>query len=131
MMKGARLAEWIIFHRLYVTPYNAFIDMCPAGFKSVLLDLGIVSCDRRVRRKAMVAFEAGDDIKRTGQLTDNDAYIICAYKHKAIEFIVKVATVYKDYPTRPIQPYEAWLLSDWLGIDVGYYLTVNCEENAL
>lgn len=120
-----------MFHRLYVRRYNAFIDMCPAGFKPVLDELGILSCERTVRRKRMVAFEATDDIARTLKITDQDAYVISAYRLKVVEFIVKVATVYKDYPTKPLDPYEAWLLRDWLGIDVGYYLTVSYEQDAL
>lgn len=120
-----------MFHRLYVKRYNAFIDMCPAGFKPVLDELGILSCERIVKRRRMIAFESTENIARTEKITEKDAYVMSAYRLKVIEFIVKVATVYKDYPTQPLSQYEAWLLRDWLGIDVGYYLTVSYEQNAL
>lgn len=130
-MRGARLAEWIMFHRLYVKPYNAFIDVCPAGFKPILNELGILSCERRINRRPMIAFEATEDIARPRKISDQDAYVISAYKHKVIAFIIKVSTVYADFPTNPLEPYEAWLLSDWLGMDVAYYISVKYNENAL
>lgn len=130
-MNGARLAEWILFHRFYVNRYNAFMDVCPAGFKFILDELGIVSCDRKINRKNMVVFEATDDIARGQKIADHDCFVISLYRKRCVDLVIKVATLYRDYPVKPLEPYEAYLLSDWLGIDIGVYIPIKFSENTL
>ncbi len=130
-MTGARLAEWIIFHRLFVTRFNEFIDLCPLGFKYVLDELDILSCEKVYRRKRVLAFEATTELRRPGTLTMDDAGILIRYRPNVVAFLHKVASLYPGCATRPLSEYEAWLLSGWLKVDFGRYLAVKYDKGAL
>lgn len=125
------MAEWIIFHRLYVTRYNAFMDVCPAGFKHLLDELGIISCARKVHRRSMVAFEATEDIACGDKLSDRDFAILRIHRLHVARLLFKVAALYSDYQTNSLDPYEASILSNSLRIDVGRLVSVKYEQSAL
>ncbi len=107
------------------------MDMCPAGFKDTLDELGILTCEKKVARRNMIVFEATEELIRPNTISMSDMYLVSVYKTRIIALLIKTASIYKDARVNALSAYEAFLLNDWLGLSVGMYVPIKYENKAL
>lgn len=114
--------------RLYIRRYNRFLFMCDPGFKSSLNELGIITCDRTYRRKKVLIFEPLTELPVVEVIPETLKPFLKNQRKNLVNTIMQFSSYFKDAQTNMVTPFEAFMIAECAGFDVGRYLTVERSE---
>ena len=91
----------------------------------MLSDLGIVGVMKIKDRKRYIFYEPPVELGYVREIKTSHEYLIRRNSVKVAEMILKISSQLSGGTRNGLTPHEAYLLSDWTGLDIGRYLKIN------